>query len=450
MKHSTSSHSSQSSSSSSSSSSCTTNLDSTMCNSNSKSSNNGTQGGCFNAILRRILCSGGLQTHPSDQIREFQCSNSVMCGKDQSFKAKQNAVVAAAVEVATATPPGIVARLMGLETMVESKPGSLSRSKSMNYVDYLGECNRMESFHKRVKSTVSFREMPTFSLLENENFLVLSFEKESENKEFKSNGRKGKMGFADLKQKKSGKERSELKENKREKVYGENILNEKEKLGKRMHGMQCRDVESYGKFQEITNIWPHFKDFSEKNYFASEAEKLSKINNHKEVMVSERLKRRRRKKKKNSFTEKMREIEYKSEDSSPVSVLQFEHKACETEVDSLVFGLSPRRKLSPSVENEQHFLSRSDDNVMIEETKVKELENMKFEGSKKKEKHSKEYIDIWGEVCRVAEDEYAETNQIQAWMNKEGEFGSVSADCELQIFDDLLNELIDQLVGYPI
>ncbi|OIV95505.1 hypothetical protein TanjilG_25176 [Lupinus angustifolius] len=444
MKHSTSSHSSQSSSSSSSS---TTNLDPTMCNSNSKS--NGTQSGCFNAILRRILCSGGLQTHPSDQIREFQCSKSVVCGKDQSFTAKQNAAVAAAV-VATITPPGIVARLMGLETMVESKPGSLSRSKSMNSVDYLGECNRMESFHKRVKSTVSFREMPTFLLLENENFLVLSFEKEGENQEFKSNGRKAKMGSADLKLKKAGKERSELKENKREKVYGENILIEKEKLGKRVSGMHCGDVGNDGKFQEITNIWPHLNASSENKYFASEAEKLCKIINHKEVMVSERLKRRRRSRrmKKNSFTEKMREIECKSEDSSPVSVLQFEHKACETEVDSLVFGLSPRRKLTPSVENDQHFPSSADDNVIIEEAKVKELENRKFDGSKKKEKHSN--IDIWGEVCRVAEDEFAETNQIQAWMNKQGELGSVSADCELQIFDDLLNELIDQLVEYPI
>ncbi|CAL0301687.1 unnamed protein product [Lupinus luteus] len=442
MKHSTSSHSSHSSPSSSSS---TTNLDPTMCNSNSKS--NGTQSGCFNAILRRILCSGGLQTHPSDQIREFQCSKSVVCGKDQSFKARQNAAAAAAV--ATTTPPGIVARLMGLETMVESKPGSLSRSKSMNSVDYLGECNRMESFHKRVKSTVSFREMPTFLLLENENFLVLSFEKEGENKEFKSNGRKGKMGSADLKQKKAGKERIELKENKREKVYGENSLIEKEKLSKRVSNMHCGDVGNDVKFQEITNIWPHLKASSEKKYFASEAEKLCKIIDHKEVMVSEGLKRRRmRRKKKNSFTEKRREIECKSEDSSPVSVLQFEHKPCETEVDSLVFGLSPRRKLTPSVENDQHFLSSSDNNVMIEETKVKELEKTKFEGPKKKEKHSN--IDIWGEVCRVAEDEFAETNQMLAWMNKQGEFGSVSADCELQIFDDLLNELIDQLVGYPI
>ncbi|MCI58881.1 hypothetical protein A2U01_0080136, partial [Trifolium medium] len=44
---------------------------------------------------------------------------------------------------AVTPPPPIVARLMGLESMGDipfgSKPGSLSRSKSMNSMDYLGE-----------------------------------------------------------------------------------------------------------------------------------------------------------------------------------------------------------------------------------------------------------------------------------------------------------------------
>lgn len=64
----------------------------------------------------------------------------------------------------------------------------------------------MQSLHKRVKSTLPFTEVPTFLLLENENFWVLSFEKEGENKEFKSNVIKREIGFAELKQK-VGKER---------------------------------------------------------------------------------------------------------------------------------------------------------------------------------------------------------------------------------------------------
>lgn len=119
--------------------------------------------------------------------------------------------------------------------------------------------------------------------------------------------------------------------------------------------------------------------------------------------------------------------------------------------DSLALGLSSRRKLSPELENDQRFLLRSDGNLMIEERKVKAIENNKYEGSKKKEKHSKGYIGIWGEVCRLAEDEWNGSNKIHhAWMNKQGEFGSISADFESEIFDYLLNEVIDELVGHPL
>lgn len=292
-----------------------------MCN-----SKNATAGGCsLSAILRRILCSGGLPTHPSDQIRELDCSNSIVNSKDQNFKAMQNAEEA----TTTTTTPGIVARLMGLETMVESTPSSLSRSKSMNSVDYLGECNRMQDLHKRVKSTLSFREVPTFLLLENENFLVLSFENEGENKEFKPNGRKREMDSAELKQKVGKDQRGELKKNKREKVYGDKkILIEKGKLSKRVSDMSYGNVGNDDKLQEITNTWPLFKASSEKKCFASEAVKLSQPMNTKENLVGEKMKRR--KKKINSCTERKREIECKSEDSSPVSVLDFEREACGT------------------------------------------------------------------------------------------------------------------------
>lgn len=307
-----------------SSSTTTPSLDPTMCTSKSTTS------GCLTAILRKILCSDGL---PKDQIRELDSSNANLSDKDQNL----NAETATAT---TTTTPGIVARLMGLESIeipCGPKPSSLSRSRSMNSVDYLGECNgMMEGMHKRVKSTLSFREGPTFLLHESDKFLVLSFEGgDGESREFKANGRKREQGCGELKQKVRS-ERGELRDNKkREKVCDEKVSIDKGKVGKkRVSHVSCGNVGSDGKLREITNTQHSSKASCEKKkFFDSEAVKLSQNMKSKEVVVGEKQKRRKKKKKKticNAENSKM-EIECKSEDSSPVSVLDFfEREACGT------------------------------------------------------------------------------------------------------------------------
>ena len=171
--------------------------------------------GCLAGLLRRILCSGNLPTHPSDQIKEV---DSVLCDKDHELKAKEN--------IETTTTPGIVARLMGLESLPEinllhnSSPNSISRSRSMNSADHLAGFDQMQGPHRRVKSTLSFRELPTFLELENENFLVLSFENGGESKELRSEGRKSEMGFGELKQRRA--ERCKNRENRTERVAEKN------------------------------------------------------------------------------------------------------------------------------------------------------------------------------------------------------------------------------------
>ncbi|KAL2990405.1 hypothetical protein AAZX31_11G198700 [Glycine max] len=413
--------SSTSSSHASPSSSSTTSLDPTMCTSKSATS------GCLTAILRKILCSDGL---PRDQIRELDSSNAMLSDKDQNFKAKQNSetdtastatTTAATVTTTTTTTPGIVARLMGLESIeipFGPKPSSLSRSRSMNSVEYLGAYNGMEEvLHKRVKSTLSFREAPTFLLHESEKFLELSFEGGGgKSREFRSNRRKREPVCAELKQNVRS-ERGELRENKREKVCDEKVLIEKGKLGKK----RVSHVSS--------------------GSVGSGAGKLSQNMKGKEVAVGEKQKRRRKKKKTICQKKNKIEVETKSEDSSPVSVLDFEREACAT------VGLSSRRKLSPKLDNDQHLPVQSDGNLMIDESKVEAIDNNKDEGSKKKEKNDQEYIDIWGEVCRIVEDELAESNKIHIWTNKQGDLGSISADFEAEIFDNLLNELVDQLAA---
>ncbi|XP_061347134.1 uncharacterized protein LOC133292715 [Gastrolobium bilobum] len=415
--------------SSSPSSSSTLSFDPTLCNSKSATA------GCLTAILRRILCSGGLQTQPSNTIRELD-SMSMASGNVHELKGKQK------TEASTTTaPPGIVARLMGLESMGEANPSSLSRSRSMNSVNYLGECKRMQGLHRRVKSSSSsFCEVPTFHLLENENFLVFSFENGGESKEFKSRGSKKETSSAESKQKRE--ERRELEKNKRKKGHVE-----KENLSRRVSDMSSVNVGNDVKL-EFANTLPLFNVSSEKEHMDSEALRFSQPVKRNEVTNAEKVKKR--KKGTTCYKEKKVETECSSEDSSPVSVFDFEREASGTEVDSFGVSMSWRRKLSPELENDQLFTLHSNSNLMIEEGKVKAIENNKHEESKKKEKQSQEYVDIWGEICRLAEDELVGSSQLEERTKKQGDFESVSADFESEIFDHLLNELIDQLVENPL
>ncbi|TKY56477.1 hypothetical protein E2542_SST20922 [Spatholobus suberectus] len=408
--------------SSSPSSSSALSLDPTLCPS---------QSGCLTAILRRILCSGGLPTHPSDQIRELE-SMPKMSGKVQELKTKQN-TESTATTTTTTISPGLVGRLMGLESMGErettteaTSSSSLSRSKSMNSVDYLGECKRMEGLHRRVKSS-SFREVPTFHLLENDNFLVLSFESGCDGGEFRSKGSK---------KEKCLKERGQFKKNKREKVHDEKG---------NLSDMSSANVGDHGKHKlQLANTSTLFMACDEKEYSDSETARFSHTVKRKEVTNGEKVKRR--KKGTNRYAEKKVDTECSSEDSSPVSVFDFEREAPETEVDSFGVDTSWRRKLSPELENEQLHVLHCDSNLMIEEMKVNTIEDNKHEGLKRKDKQSQECVDIWGEICRLVEDELG-SNKLEEGLRKQSDFESVCADCESEIFDHLLYELIDQLIG---
>ncbi|KAK7275999.1 hypothetical protein RIF29_17129 [Crotalaria pallida] len=301
MKHLTSSYSSSSSSSPSSSS---------ILSFGSKSAT----AGCLSAIMHRILCSGGLTTHSSDQITEL---DSMQRSNVQELKAKQN-TEAAATSSTNSTPGNLVARLMGLDLNVEipsevKNSTSLSRSKSMNSVDYFGECKQLKGH----KSSSSFHEVPTFHLLENENFLVLSFEGgRGESKEFKYKGRKNEKGHAELKQKQ--RERGELKKrNKREKVYEEK---KKGNLSKRLCDiMSSVNVGNDGELENNANT-------SQKGYLDTDMVSFSQSLKCKEVPNGGKVKKRK-KNRTTCYTEKKTETECSSEDSSPVSVFDFERQA---------------------------------------------------------------------------------------------------------------------------
>lgn len=120
---------------------------------------------CFSGILRRILCTGSLPTHPSN-------SDVVPESESIIFERKN-------IQVKGQGTPGVVARLMGLESLPDIKwipKDALNfRSRSVRSADYLPQFDHL-SQHRRVKTSASFREIPTFLHQQNEDLFVLCFD----------------------------------------------------------------------------------------------------------------------------------------------------------------------------------------------------------------------------------------------------------------------------------
>ncbi|CAH9105261.1 unnamed protein product [Cuscuta epithymum] len=125
---------------------------------------NPSSGNCFSGLLTLILCSKSLPTHPSDQLPGAY-SHSLPADHQSSVKSHHRPDSKAAPATTATTTPGVVARLMGLESMPDSSsPGSRSfgsylRSRSVNFLDYFPQIDLTgEAQHRRVRTSPSFRE----------------------------------------------------------------------------------------------------------------------------------------------------------------------------------------------------------------------------------------------------------------------------------------------------
>ncbi|KAG6681104.1 hypothetical protein I3842_13G075100 [Carya illinoinensis] len=448
----------------SSSSSTTTTFDATMCNSKSATA------GCLAGILRRILCSGNLPTHPSDQIVE--ADSVVVYEKDREFKDKD--------KIETAATPGIVARLMGLESMPEinwmnsrSNPDSVSRSRSMNSADHLAGFDPMQEQHRRVKSTLSFREMPTFLELENEKFLVLSFENGGRSTELRSRGRRSDLGFGESTQRRA--ERCKKMENKTEGVSQKkktkkkidnnkedqedekvlDNLNEQEKRSKSISDKAIEKAGNNGKAEGST-ITPPSKRTNEKRQIAVETVKTSISSNHGEVINGwkprKKKKKKKKKKKLSPCVVQKAEPECSSEDSSPVSVLDFGHFLTDrviptSEEDSCLAESKSRRKLSSGLENYRQS-PRKDNNLIGDEQRTQKIEGQ-YDGTKQKECQSLNYENLWGEILRLTGAELVVSNWVCRETWKHEDFEGIGVNFEVGILDQLLDEVVGQLAGLP-
>ncbi|GLU18863.1 hypothetical protein SLE2022_351400 [Rubroshorea leprosula] len=370
------------SSSTSSSPSSSVSFDPTMCTSKSATA------GCIAGIFRRILCSRSLPTHPSDSITE---------GSSGAIDKHQGLEVEDKIEA-----PGIVARLMGLDTMPEigqAKPNSsISRSKLMNSVDYTHYGSDQEqNKHTQVNYTMSFREMPKFLVLEEEEFFVLSFEKEGKGRDLRAKQRKQSKG----------------KKNITKKVFSERKNRENHQEMTMSKKALCVLIEQE---QEMNR---RISDKSDQDFALSNIKALER--------------KRKKKKGKWSAVENVQH-ECSSQDSSPVSVLDFDQFIVDQEVPTLHEDLKlegSRRKLSPEPENYGSPCGREDDILMDNcEGKSPRL--------RKKEWHSQ----FWDAICKLTETEVGNSIWLNSMTVKHEEVEDIAAAVGLQILDQLLDELM--------
>ncbi|KAI3772228.1 hypothetical protein L6452_03409 [Arctium lappa] len=304
---------------------------------------------CFPALLRRLLCFHSLPTLPFDhhitesyknhEFDELYCANKLDAN------------------------PGIVAKLMGLDSMPAI--GELRKGSCVN-------------------------EAPSYIELENEKFIILSFEGGGKDKELGLKPSKTQKGFIEFKEKTRNKKNQEMR--------------------------VCRSPENDG---EVTNSC-----------------KLFDFNKNSEKTCDTDCARRPRSRKK-----KLTEVDTDSdsENSSPVSVLEFpDHQEASHsgKEDSKSKNSNLRRELRADLEKNAPSPSSMDDGVESSRN------GKKCVGLKKKNHLViEEFGEMWEEICKVAERDVMDSTRVQKERWKGEDFEEIGVIFELQILDQLILEL---------
>lgn len=163
---------------------------------------------CLSGILRGLLCTGSLPTHPSDSISAEPNTTTNRFKKNNTTNNPEKDSKNELIKPQVPPTPGIVARLMGLETLPDfnwsqnrTTLDSILRSRSVNSVTYLPQFDLTQFNHRRVRTSVSFREENTTLFQQRENdFVVFRFDKVGGSTISGLSGEKSMMGVEEWKQ----------------------------------------------------------------------------------------------------------------------------------------------------------------------------------------------------------------------------------------------------------
>ncbi|KOM37510.1 hypothetical protein LR48_Vigan03g089200 [Vigna angularis] len=166
--------------------------------------------GCFSDFFHLLFCAENgntSQMHPySDPITKPHASEPLHAHNNDAM--------------VNATKPGVVARLMGLDSLPSTKfvsntdtPDSVPRSRSVNFVDYLLKFDTSQANHHQVKTSASFREVPApfQHKSKSHDLVVFYWDSGSEDHEVGSFSRIQEMGLEESRQrKKQGSKNKEI------------------------------------------------------------------------------------------------------------------------------------------------------------------------------------------------------------------------------------------------
>ncbi|KAI5392023.1 uncharacterized protein LOC127106809 [Lathyrus oleraceus] len=253
------------------------------------------QHGCFSSFFKVLLCARNETSppvYPSENVEE----------KKDDFFDDSNSI----------TTPSVVARLMGLDSLPKTKRvvqgttlDCVPRSKSVNFVDYLLEFDQSIGNHRRVKTSSSFREVPS-----QKNYLfVLDIDDKKGNKVQEENV---------TKLKKKNKEIVRVKKEKNKRIY--KLKDEPRRVPSSKYKSKVRDCRKGEVFSSVSprcNCGYYGYGDVGSSSSSSSVSPLPK-NRIKKGFVEPKM---RNKVKKNHVSTKKIQTEHSLENLSPVSVL---------------------------------------------------------------------------------------------------------------------------------
>ncbi|CAH2069509.1 unnamed protein product [Thlaspi arvense] len=355
--------------------------------------------GCISLILRRVLCSGTSSTYPSDQITE-PGYNSPDFGSEPPR--------------ARGDEPGAVARLMGLDSVpVIDKTRVVLRSRSVNSVGDLERDNdEVQGKHRRVKSTLDSHKLLEYVEIEDDNFFILSFEKDKNEKVF---GELNQLGTRKCKK------RRETRESQKETENQTRIVEGKE------NDMNAMNVSPGRERLEVGELKQRRKE-KRKNRRKARRIKLRQ-NIEKENMIESYGRWSRDGDLANCEVRSTKEECGSCDDWSPVSVLDYDRCAGFRVTPSP--GNTSRRRLSSELESSKSNETIQEDHIAL--TNRPRESEVRLYG----------YQEMWLMICSLTVSELEGSNWVYGKASK-------LEDLEELIGEDIVSNILDQLLEETI
>lgn len=405
--------------------------------------------GCFSGIVRLLLCRGSHQTHPSDQRVE-----PITPEFFNHVKKDPKTGIDANVEAPVSTTPGVVARLMGLDSLPDtnrvprgrSSPEAVTRSRSVNFMDYLLQLDLAQAQHRRVRTSVSFREVPALMNQENHDVYVLYLDdqdkkpKKMGSKQRKSEG----ISFGDQMKQKNYEERSKSKESiitregavKMEKNRHNNNMKVSTSKNEPKRVSSSRQFSSVGNCDGVQFssgfVMPHKKDVCRKSRENPRARSpVKKPVNQKEVLVESKFMKRIKKRQ----ACKDSQSDCSSEDSSTISVFGLSeflaHDAIPPPGDTWPVDLKFSKKISspnPPDLTDNMLINGEDEAVGIKKNDFESCNN----------RDKEHYSEVLRKLCRLTEEDVKESR----WVMK----STFDSECLEEMFTEFGQQILDLLL----